>query len=44
MGVHGLWDLLAPSGRKIVLESLDGKVLTVDVSIWAIQFMKAYGE
>jgi hypothetical protein len=36
MGVKGLWLHLAPAGRKISLESLEGKVLAIDVSIWVI--------
>lgn len=39
MGVKGLWQYLAPAGRKVLLESLEGKVLAIDVSIWVIQFM-----
>ena len=41
MGVKGLWQHLAPAARKILLESLQGKVLAIDVSIWIIQFMTA---
>jgi DNA excision repair protein ERCC-5 len=40
MGVKGLWQHLAPAGRKILLESLTGKTLAIDVSIWIIQFMQ----
>ncbi|KAL3526027.1 hypothetical protein ACH5RR_014399 [Cinchona calisaya] len=41
MGVHGLWDLLAPVGRRVSVETLTGKRLAIDASIWMIQFMKA---
>lgn len=34
MGVKGLWQLISPTGKPISLDSLDGKVLAVDVSIW----------
>lgn len=41
MGVQNLWVLLAPVGRQIEIESLAGKVLAVDASIWLTQFVKA---
>ncbi|XP_074286681.1 DNA repair protein UVH3 isoform X2 [Silene latifolia] len=41
MGVHGLWDLLAPVGRRVSVETLSGKRLAIDASIWMVQFMKA---
>ncbi|KAF3628664.1 DNA repair protein UVH3 [Capsicum annuum] len=41
MGVHGLWDLIAPVGRRVSVETLAGKKLAIDASIWIIQFMKA---
>ncbi|KAI3452401.1 hypothetical protein Pfo_009066 [Paulownia fortunei] len=41
MGVHGLWELLAPVGRRVSVETLAGKKLAIDASIWIIQFMKA---
>ncbi|KZV55876.1 hypothetical protein F511_15726 [Dorcoceras hygrometricum] len=41
MGVHGLWELLAPVGRRVSVETLTGKKLAIDASIWMIQFMKA---
>ena len=34
MGVQGLWALLEPAGKPIPLESLENKVLAIDVSIW----------
>ena len=33
MGVNNLWQLLMPVGRRINIESLEGKTLAVDVSI-----------
>ncbi|XP_042009529.1 DNA repair protein UVH3 isoform X1 [Salvia splendens] len=41
MGVHGLWELLAPVGRRVSVETLAGKRLAIDASIWMIQFLKA---
>ncbi len=41
MGVLGLWDLLAPVGRIISIETLEGKRLAIDMSIWLTQFIKA---
>uniref|UniRef100_A0A0D9Z3M6 DNA repair protein UVH3 n=1 Tax=Oryza glumipatula TaxID=40148 RepID=A0A0D9Z3M6_9ORYZ len=41
MGVHGLWELLAPVGRRVSVETLAGKRLAVDASIWMVQFMRA---
>ncbi|CAN1153497.1 DNA repair protein UVH3 [Linum perenne] len=41
MGVHGLWDLLASVGRRVSVETLSGKRLAIDASIWLVQFMKA---
>lgn len=40
MGVKDLWKLLEPAGRPVNIESLDGKVLAVDVSIWLNQALK----
>ena len=41
MGVHGLWTLLAPCGRRTSVDALARKRLAVDASIWLIQFVKA---
>jgi DNA-binding transcriptional ArsR family regulator len=41
MGVKDLWQLLSPIGRRISIESLEGKVLAIDMSIWITQFIKA---
>jgi DNA excision repair protein ERCC-5 len=41
MGVKDLWTLLSVVGRTVSMESLQGKVLAVDMSIWLIQFLKA---
>ncbi len=41
MGVKGLWELLAPVGRRIHIETLEGKILAIDASIWITQFIKA---
>ena len=39
MGVKGLWKHLNPSARKINIQDLEGKVIAIDASIWAIQFI-----
>lgn len=41
MGVKDLWQLLAPVGRRVSIETLEGKVLAIDMSIWLTQFIKA---
>ncbi|XP_008581093.1 PREDICTED: DNA repair protein complementing XP-G cells isoform X1 [Galeopterus variegatus] len=40
MGVQGLWKLLEGSGRQVSPETLEGKVLAVDISIWLNQALK----
>jgi len=42
MGVQGLWTLLAPAGRRIKIENLEGKVLAIDVSIWLLKMIHGY--
>ena len=37
MGVKGLWELLAITGRRVSVETLAGKTLAIDVSIWIVQ-------
>lgn len=41
MGVNGLWSLLEPAARPIALETLSGKRLAIDASIWLYQFQMA---
>ncbi len=42
MGVQGLWDLLAPAGRRIKIQNLEGKVLAIDVSIWLLRMLHGH--
>ena len=39
MGVKGLWRLLLPIGRRISIETLEGRILAIDASIWLTQFL-----
>ena len=41
MGVQSLWSLLEICGERVNVESLSGKVVAVDASIWIQQFVKA---
>lgn len=41
MGVKDLWQLLSPIGRRVSIETLEGKTLAIDASIWITQFLKA---
>eukprot|EP00918_Siedleckia_nematoides_P104628 GHVU01228374.1.p2 GENE.GHVU01228374.1~~GHVU01228374.1.p2 ORF type:complete len:149 (+),score=17.73 GHVU01228374.1:103-549(+) len=41
MGITGLWDIVAPAGEYVRLESLRGCTVAVDASVWLVQFMKA---
>ncbi|KAF5391685.1 hypothetical protein D9757_002398 [Collybiopsis confluens] len=38
MGVKSLWTLLTPVGRPVMLETMEGKVVAIDSSIWIYQF------
>ncbi|KAI4518714.1 PIN domain-like protein [Schizophyllum commune Loenen D] len=38
MGVKSLWQLLAPVGRPVQLENMEGKTMAIDSSIWIYQF------
>ncbi|KAK9510241.1 hypothetical protein O3M35_005068 [Rhynocoris fuscipes] len=44
MGVHGLWRLIDSAGKPIPIETLENKVLAVDVSIWLYQLVKGFRE
>ena len=41
MGVHGLWDIVAPIGRTVDVKTLANRRYAVDASIWMVQFVKA---
>ncbi|KAF9560481.1 PIN domain-like protein [Agrocybe pediades] len=38
MGVKSLWSLLTPVGRPVMLETVEGKTMAIDSSIWLYQF------
>ncbi|XP_063701069.1 DNA excision repair protein ERCC-5 [Culicoides brevitarsis] len=42
MGVTGLWKLIEQSGKPVPVETLEGKVLAIDISIWLHQTIKGY--
>ncbi|KAL4712953.1 hypothetical protein ACJJTC_012023 [Scirpophaga incertulas] len=42
MGVTGLWRLIEPTGKPVPVETLENKVLAVDISIWLHQMVKGY--
>ena len=41
MGVHNLWRLLEPAGRRVDIATLRNKLVAVDASIWLTAFVKA---
>ncbi|XP_052894847.1 DNA excision repair protein ERCC-5 [Anopheles moucheti] len=42
MGVLGLWKLIDQSGKPVPLDTLENKVLAVDISIWLHQVIKGF--
>uniref|UniRef100_A0A915LBH9 Uncharacterized protein n=1 Tax=Romanomermis culicivorax TaxID=13658 RepID=A0A915LBH9_ROMCU len=43
MGVEGLWKILNSTKENVTLESLNGKILAVDLSIWIYQALRSGG-
>ena len=41
MGIKNFWAIVEPHGRNISVESLRGKRLAVDISIWLNQIVRA---
>ncbi|XP_070497118.1 DNA excision repair protein ERCC-5 [Chironomus tepperi] len=42
MGVTGLWKLIESSGKPVAFETLEDKVIVIDISIWLHQVVKGY--
>ncbi|KAL5279802.1 ERCC5 family protein [Megaselia abdita] len=42
MGVTGLWNLIGPCGKPVPVETLENKILAVDISIWLHQVVKGF--
>ncbi|XP_034934629.1 DNA repair protein complementing XP-G cells homolog [Chelonus insularis] len=42
MGVTGLWRLIDASGKPVPVETLEGKILAIDISIWIYQVLQGY--
>lgn len=41
MGVHGLWEIVAPAARPVNLDNMCDQRLAIDASIWIYHFLKA---
>lgn len=41
MGIHNFWSIVESSGRNVSIESLRGKRMAVDISIWLNQIVRA---
>lgn len=49
MGVHGLWELLAPVGRRVSVEALGGRKLAIGwlclsqlaFSVWSLMIVSS---